>query len=54
VVRAYSMQMLLRISPPYTRFVILAPRVDGRISMGETGLISPWGIRLRLWWLGHF
>lgn len=28
----------------------LAP--DGRIAMAETGITSPWGIRLRLWWLG--
>jgi len=25
---------------------------DGRIAMAETGITSPWGIRLRLWWLG--
>lgn len=25
---------------------------DGRITMAETGITSPWGIRLRLWWLG--
>lgn len=25
---------------------------DGRIAMSETGITSPWGIRLRLWWLG--
>ncbi|OZB36724.1 MAG: hypothetical protein B7X44_05045 [Halothiobacillus sp. 15-55-196] len=24
---------------------------DGRITMAETGITSPWGIRLRLWWL---
>ncbi|MHB8921255.1 MAG: redoxin domain-containing protein [Halothiobacillus sp.] len=29
----------------------LAP--DGRIAMAETGITSPWGIRLRLWWLGR-
>lgn len=28
----------------------LAP--DGRIALAETGITSPWGIRLRLWWLG--
>lgn len=28
----------------------LAP--DGHIAMAETGITSPWGIRLRLWWLG--
>ncbi len=27
---------------------------DGRIAMAETGITSPWGIRLRLWWLGFF
>lgn len=27
----------------------LAP--DGHIAMAETGITSPWGIRLRLWWL---
>ena len=25
---------------------------DGRIATAETGITSPWGIRLRLWWLG--
>jgi thiol-disulfide isomerase/thioredoxin len=25
---------------------------NGRIAMAETGITSPWGIRLRLWWLG--
>lgn len=29
----------------------LAP--DGHIALAETGITSPWGIRLRLWWLGH-
>ena len=30
--------------------LFLAP--DGHIAMAETGITSPWGIRLRLWWLG--